>query len=249
MNPQDSQTNPTPTFGPTVPPMTDPSHTPSIPTPFVLPNEPSQPPSRNTSSWGRSIILSLGVLSAGLAIAFGGFYLGQKSSTQQASPTPSVATTASATHAITPTPTPASSVSGQLVYIDPTYGISFSYPATWEVTHSPSLNGTWLRVVKKGVAENVSGPIVLEINPSTTGQAPLLKNYLSQNTGVTTQQITIGGEQGFFQTHANCDPFFCDIYIFGHQTTAFLLMSFTPTTESDQQTTFDLIAHTFTFTK
>lgn len=113
--------------------------TPSEQNPVNVSQEtPPSPPARNpmaaTPSLARIVVISLAVLTAGLAIAYGGFYFGQRTSKVPSSyPTPSVHPSPAAT--ATPTPEGLDIMNPTLMpdtkrYTDATYGYRVDYPTT-----------------------------------------------------------------------------------------------------------------------
>jgi hypothetical protein len=200
--------------------------------------------------WARTVGISLGVLTLGLAIAFGGFYLAQQNKNAP-NPTPATSITAPTSVFVSPT----TSAPQQLTYRDETLGVYFSYPATWEVNHVQSLDGYWLQLKRKDQTYKgyYTGPILLAIAKADT--TPLnIQRFLQGGPSSTTTSITIAGQQGYLMTNANCEPYMCDRYVaVAHNNTAYLLKSFAPTpttpAPSDQKEVFDLFVQSFTFIK
>lgn len=185
-------------------------------------------------------------------VAYGSYTLGQKSNEKQLAVTNSSPTTA-ALPTNTPTQTTASS---SATYTDPVFGVSFSYPSTWEVTHTEALPSYWLRISPKGYhANSDTGPILLAIGMSQDNQPIVLKDFLhSTNNGTeksVTTQVTIAGQLGYTQTLSSCEPFLCDIAaVTAHNNKAYILESFQfEQNPPDQKAVFQEILNTLQFTK
>ncbi|HYK08420.1 MAG TPA: hypothetical protein VEW42_02890 [Candidatus Eisenbacteria bacterium] len=219
----------------------DPNVTSDEATPPVLPTQPSHSSSAMASSFslGRMVLIGLGILGLGLAIAFGGYYLGQKNTPKQATlyPTPSATTS--------PTTT-----SSSATYTDAVFGVSFSYPSTWEVTHTEALPSYWLRISPKGYhANNDIGPILFAIGMTQDNQPIVLKNFLRGSSTSVTTPITMAGQLGYTQTLSSCEPFLCDIAaVTAHNNKAYILESFQfEQNPPDQRIVFQQILNTLQF--
>lgn len=91
--------------------------------------QPASPVMPQSFNWARTVGLSLGVLLAGLAIAYGGFYLGQQGTKSTPTPQPMPITVSPTTPPVSPTASPTAT----LHYANTAYGYSLDYPADLKV--------------------------------------------------------------------------------------------------------------------
>jgi len=222
-----------------------------------IPQDKQVPPMMDASyNWARTIGLSLGVLTLGLAIAFGGFYLGQKSVIK----IPETVQIAQPSKAIILSPTTSPIINSNiLTYSDHTFGASFSYPNTWEVIHVDALPSYWLQLRPKNPTSpaTYNGPILIAIGTSDTSPVNI-RNFLtpsSDNKNPLANNITISGKQGLQMINTNCEPYICDkdTVVAATNTTVYLLHSFKGSVAApaplDQNDAYNLLLQTFTFLK
>lgn len=200
-----------------------------------------------TSHIGRNLLLgALAVFMLAVG-AYSSYTLGQKSVEKQRvitnTPTISLPTAAPTQEA----------PSNSATYTDPVFGVSFSYPRTWEVTHVEAIPSYWLRISPKGDhSNNNSGPILFAIGEGQVNQPVNPKDFLRTNRADSvTAQITVAGQVGYLQTLSNCEPFLCDqMMATAHNSKAYLLESFQfQQNPPDQKAVFQQILDSLQFTK
>lgn len=143
-----------------------------------VPTQPVQNAMAATPSMGRIVLISLGVLAAGLAIAYGGFYFGLQSGKKgpamypTTSPTVAVSPTSTASSTLTPAP----STQPQTTYTDNYFGYKISYPDGWifRRTYGPDIS----KLAPTDVLSGFDIHYNILVNGQETTQATIVMNML-----------------------------------------------------------------------
>lgn len=146
----------------------------------VIPPTPVIPTSSMASSFslGRIVLISLGVLGLGLAIAFGGYYYGQKTTKPTTSlyPSPTVVSPAPSTPLASPT---AAMKDSTTLYTDKYFGYTISYPEGWYFrrTYGPDIS----KLAPTDVLSGFDITYNIIVAGQTTTQATIVMNMLDSH--------------------------------------------------------------------
>lgn len=134
----------------------------------------------SSPNMGKVVIVSLGVLCLGLAIAYTGFYLGQRSISPSSrdlssiSPSVSLSPTTAATVSATPTISPI-----KPTYADISFGYTISYPTGWifRRTYGPDIK----KLAPTDILSGFDLTYNTIVNGQTTTQATIVMNMLDSH--------------------------------------------------------------------